>query len=767
MVDRIQLLRNIGQFDNVSPSQQDSFSKLSVIYAENGRGKTTLANILRSLGTNNPELIEERHRLGATHSPHVVIQSDSVTYTYQNGGWQNYLPDIVVYDDNFVAQNVCSGIEIDSGHRQNLHELIIGAHGIALNSKLQTEVQKIEDHNRNIREKEAAIPVAIRGMLTVDAFCALQPKDQIDTAIEETQKNIEATKASDLIKQAGNFQVIGLPEFDTEAIESVLQQDLPNLQKDAAEKVQNHLAKLGKDAESWVGEGMAKIPLASNGGTEAICPFCAQDLIYSPLIAHYQGYFSQAYDDLKLSILAQGKKISKEHSTDVQTAFERSIQTAKQTTSFWQRFINITLIEIDTLEVARSWKAAREPILNILRKKAAAPLEVLSLSDDILASIKSYKQHLDNVSSLSKQLQLYNKQIDIVKEKAASSNLITLNADMANLKLIKTRFAENTVQLCQAYIQEKEAKKVTEQRRDQARLALDNYRINIFQAYQDTINEYLKRFLAGFRLHRMTSQNTRAGTSCIYTVLINTVSVPISADSGHSFKNTLSAGDRNTLALAFFFASLDKNPSLSNKIVVIDDPMTSLDDHRTLHTIEQIIELSQKVKQVIVLSHSKQFLCQLWSGAERAIKSTPRTSMQIIRFGASSIIESWDVNQDYITEHDKRHALIVSYLEKNDPNRQRDVAIALRPSLEAFLRVAYPANFPPSTLLGVFIVLCNQSLANGKAILAIADIDELTQLTNYANKFHHDSNPAYATETINDLTLLDYCQRTFHFTKRP
>ena len=72
---------------------------------------------------------------------------------------------------------------------------------------------------------------------------------------------------------------------------------------------------------------------------------------------------------------------------------------------------------------------------------------MLSLSDDILASIKSYKQHLDNVSSLSKQLQLYNKQIDIVKEKAASSNLITLNADMANLKLIKTRFAENTVHL--------------------------------------------------------------------------------------------------------------------------------------------------------------------------------------------------------------------------------------------------------------------------------------------------------------------------------
>ena len=338
---------------------------------------------------------------------------------------------------------------------------------------------------------------------------------------------------------------------------------------------------------------------------------------------------------------------------------------------------------------------------------------------------------------------------------------------MTTLKLIKTRYTASVIQLCQECVQEKDAKKVTEQNRDQARLALDNYRISIFQAYQDTINEYLERFLAGFRLHGMTSQNSRAGTSCIYNVLINAVSVPISADSGHSFKNTLSAGDRNTLALAFFFASLDKNPSLSNKIVVIDDPMTSLDDHRTLHTIEQIIELSQKVKQVIVLSHSKQFLCQLWSDAERAIKSTPRTSMQIIRSGTSSIIESWNVNQDCITEHDKRHALIASYLERNDPSKQREVASALRPSLEAFLRVAYPAYFPPSTLLGAFITQCNQLLANGKIILTQADIDEITQLTNYANKFHHESNPAYATETINDQTLLNYCQRTVQFTKRP
>jgi wobble nucleotide-excising tRNase len=54
MLDRIQLLRNVGQFNSVNAGAQLPLSKLSLIYAENGRGKTTLAAILRSLNTGDP-----------------------------------------------------------------------------------------------------------------------------------------------------------------------------------------------------------------------------------------------------------------------------------------------------------------------------------------------------------------------------------------------------------------------------------------------------------------------------------------------------------------------------------------------------------------------------------------------------------------------------------------------------------------------------------------------------------------------------------------
>ena len=49
MISRLQLLRNIGSFDSVAEGANIPLARLTLIYAENGRGKTTLAAILRSL----------------------------------------------------------------------------------------------------------------------------------------------------------------------------------------------------------------------------------------------------------------------------------------------------------------------------------------------------------------------------------------------------------------------------------------------------------------------------------------------------------------------------------------------------------------------------------------------------------------------------------------------------------------------------------------------------------------------------------------------
>jgi len=154
VIQYFQLLRNIGQFDSVIAGAQLPLTKFTLVYAENSRGKTTLAAILRSLGTGEATPVAERKRLSATHPPHIVVGvAGAPSCVFQNGAWSSLFPQISVVDDSFVAKNVCSGIEIGADHRQHSHELILGAQGVSLNANLQTQVAKIEEHNRQLKRR--------------------------------------------------------------------------------------------------------------------------------------------------------------------------------------------------------------------------------------------------------------------------------------------------------------------------------------------------------------------------------------------------------------------------------------------------------------------------------------------------------------------------------------------------------------------------------------------------------------------------------------
>ena len=507
---------------------------------------------------------------------------------------------------------------------------------------------------------------------------------------------------------------------------------------------------------------MARIAGVSEGQDSDVCPFCAQDLAGSPLISHYEAYFSEAYNGLKSAIIETGKGTSATHSGEIQAAFERAVRVAVQSREFWRGFLDVPNFDLDTAAILRNWTAARDAVLVVLRAKVAAPLEAMTLPREAVVAVENFEQDVSVVEAVSATLTGCNGRIALVKEQAAAANVAALTADLARVQAVKARHSRPLSDACDAYIAEKAAKAATERLRDAARTALDRYRSTIFPAYEQSINDYLGRFNAGFRLAAVGSVNTRAGSSANYNVVINNVAVGLTANGGPSFRTTLSAGDRNTLALAFFFASLDQDPNLADKIVVIDDPMTSLDEHRSLTTVEEVRGLVARVRQVIVLSHSKPFLCAIWEGAD----TQSRSALRINRDGTGSTLAVWDVHQDCITEHDRRHALVSAYIRVASAAKERAVAQALRPILEAYLRVAYPAEFPPGTMLGPFVALCRQRIGQQNQIIAVADADELDRLRNYANRFHHDSNSAWQTAAINDQELAGFAERTLRFTSR-
>jgi wobble nucleotide-excising tRNase len=225
----------------------------------------------------------------------------------------------------------------------------------------------------------------------VDAFCALAEDPDVDAKIQEAERTLAAARAADAIRQAATFAPLALPAFDPDAIDALLARNLPDLEAAAAARVREHLRSLGRGGEAWVADGMPRVASASEGQGHDVCPFCAQDLGPSPLIRHYQAYFSEAYEALKVAIKETGLGVAATHGGEIPAAFERSVRVAVETREFWRAFTDVPDIAVDTAAIARAWGAAREAVLTALRAKAAAPLEVSVLSAETRALIDAYE----------------------------------------------------------------------------------------------------------------------------------------------------------------------------------------------------------------------------------------------------------------------------------------------------------------------------------------------------------------------------------------
>ena len=171
---------------------------------------------------------------------------------------------------------------------------------------------------------------------------------------------------------------------------------------------------------------------------------------------------------------------------------------------------------------------------------------------------------------------------------------------------------------------------------------LEEYRATVFPGLQNGVNEYLERFNAGFHIDRLVPANIGggSGSTCTYNVVINDTPIAVTRagdkPSEPSFRNAMSAGDRNTLALALFFSSLDQNPNLSDTV----------SSHRRSHVQSRRAPFPydcsrstkasrSRTKQLIVLSHNKRFLCNVWNGVD----TEESVALEIRQDGEESTIQ--------------------------------------------------------------------------------------------------------------------------------
>ena len=489
------------------------------------------------------------------------------------------------------------------------------------------------------------------------------------------------------------------------------------------------------------------------------CPYCAQSLRGSVIVAHYRSYFSQEYANLKRTISDSLSSFSSALSGDSLAEFLRQVQDIQNKIRFWNQFCRVPELSVDLQVVQTLWQNVRETLISALDTKRASPLEILELTAEALSTVAQYTQLVVEISALNDQFQNANTDVLQVKRNTSQADLSVLNTQLNLLRITQTRFQPEVTQLCNTFLQTKREKSRVEQLKTEARRELDEHRAAAFPNFQAGINAYLQRFNTGFEIVNVQPYNAAGRPSSIYQIRINNVNVNLSGAQGErSFRNTLSAGDRNSLALAFFLASLDQEPDLADRVVILDDVVASLDEHRKLVTAEEAGRLLRRVSQVVVLSHNKSFLCEIWN----ALHSPDVSTLQITRAPNGSSITTWDPTTDSLTNQDRSIATLCDYRDNNQGN-PRQVAETIRYALEGYIRAKFPNHFPPGSMLGQFVTLSRKRIGQPTEILSRAKTEELSPLVDYANRFHHDTNPNWRTETITDGELLGFVCRTMSF----
>ena len=196
MITRIIKIKGVGRFQNYSISGDMLLRKATIIYGENGHGKTTLSNIIKSLSSGNDSIVTNRKSIGLEEQ-NVKIEIGGRVHSFENGEWQGegVSQSIEVFDSFFINENIYSGFDFSLEHSKNLHRFILGAEGVRISKSIEQIKEEIALQNKDLLALKVSLQAEI-GSMSLVLFLKL-PKD---LAIES--KVIDATKSLEIAKQA-------------------------------------------------------------------------------------------------------------------------------------------------------------------------------------------------------------------------------------------------------------------------------------------------------------------------------------------------------------------------------------------------------------------------------------------------------------------------------------------------------------------------------------------------------------------------------------
>ncbi len=737
MLKKFITIRNVGKFRDYACTGDIEFVRLSLIHAENGRGKTTLCAILRSLQGGNSHVINERKTLDTKDLPQVEVLTDSGKLSFKDGAWSGHHPNLAIFDSTYVAENVYAGDYIRHNHKKNLCRVIIGAKGVALVETLDAVDAEIISLNSQLKEQRTAIEKHVPIGVKFDEFLALCEDDQIDKKIAAKRDEVSLLSNADAIRTKPALATLSLPSAPSN-YSQILEKDIAGVSADAEQRIQAHIAahKMGTQGQAWLTQGMQFMP----GNT---CPFCDQGIGGNKLVAAFQVYFGESYKSLQREVASLDRIFRDSLHDNKILPLQNTLTQNNALADFWKGLVpvELPLLSFED-EIAPTLTALRQVLTPYITRKVQAPLEKITCGSDVVEAEKTWMQLRDRIDVYNIAVGAINSLVAEKKKSATGTTLAAAKLQLASLEAIKKRHTPEVASVCKVYTDSVAKKGMLERQKKACKKDLDAYNVKVLAVHEANINKLLKKFNAGFGITSTELQYVGRSPSSSFKIAINNVAVDVGNEDTPPgtpcFRCMMSSADRSTLALAFFLVELRARPDLADLTVVFDDPFTSMDVYRQHATRDQIQQIAQIANQVIVLSHSHHFLKLV----AEDFKAAPIRFLCVEREGQTdSLILPWDMEGAIARPIDKDIIKLRSYYEGDDKDA-RGAIRCIRTILENFIRVRHADRFPSDQKqwLGDMLDVIRDADAAGPFRPMKSIYDDLSSLNSYTKRYHHDDN---------------------------
>jgi len=576
LIEKIRI-KEVASYD--STGIEVNLNKINYIYGSNGTGKTTISELLRN--SDNQKF----------SSCNIDCKQGSSDF------------DLFVYNRNFVQENF-------SIHNDIKGIFTLGKESTEILALIDEKMKDAEKHQvrighleKNITEKNEQLEI-LKTNFTNRCWDLKQKYDEnFKEAFTGLRNNRERFMEKCLSEAENNNSELYTYEELNRRVESVFKNSrvkirpIPEIQYDSSLEEQSifqtkiigkkdiDLARLISELNlsDWVQQGHRHME-----GTDGICPFCQQELPGSFKIK-LDEYFDETYSEQIQNLNSSIEKYER----DTIGFFEQYNFLITEEIPFINKEKITSLFEI--------MNSTFKENIQLLERKSNEPSRSIELN-----SITSYLEQIKSeVEKANVQISELNRVIENIKEE--KEKLIKeiwrfiVDENKSNYDNYMSNFGRENRAL--VGMEKGKAQQVGFKKKlEEEAIGLQNQLTSVLPSIHE-INTLLKSF--GFTNFQLAESNEQGNYKIV-------------RENGEDANETLSEGEKTFITFLYFYhlinGSNDQDKVNTARVIVIDDPISSLDSNILFMVSNLINNLKKKVrsnhmnfKQLIILTHNVYF----------------------------------------------------------------------------------------------------------------------------------------------------------------